>query len=79
MVLEKLVDPNSEDPGALVGGRDEESPSVPDDVEEEYLKGCLVDFLTESVSFKRKIFGRGKRIDCGGPLLIHFRPKQLLK
>ncbi|KAI5676077.1 hypothetical protein M9H77_07027 [Catharanthus roseus] len=46
LVLETPVDPDSEDPGALVGESDEESSLVPEDMEEELLEGCLVDFST---------------------------------
>lgn len=65
MVLETPVDPDSEDPGALVGESDEESSLVPEDMEEELLEGCLVDFSTWSVHYKIKRSSWGKRIDYG--------------
>lgn len=44
-------------------GEDREGPMVPEGVEKKHSEGCLVDFPTWSVSFKRKRSDRRKRIN----------------
>lgn len=39
---------------------------APEGTEGEHLEGCSVKFPTWTISFKRKRFDRGKRIDYGG-------------
>lgn len=46
LVLETLGAPDDEDPKTPVVGEDGEGPMVPEEVEEEHLEACLVDFLT---------------------------------
>lgn len=45
-------------------GKDD--PLVPEEVEEENFESCRVDFLTWSVSFRRKRSHKGERIDYEG-------------
>lgn len=79
LVPEKPVAPNGEDPEALVVGEDEESLLVLEEMVTDHLEGCFMDFLTWSVSFKRRRSNRSKRIDYGEAVADLFWSKTTLE
>ncbi|KAI5655074.1 hypothetical protein M9H77_32261 [Catharanthus roseus] len=63
VILEKPMTPGIGDPEAPMIGEDEEGLLVPEEIEEEHLEGCFVEFPTCTFSLKKKRSDQGKRID----------------
>lgn len=79
VILEKPTTLGIGDPEASTVGEDEKGLLAPEEIEEEHLEGCFVEFLTWTVNFKTKRSYHGKRIDYGGATADPFWIKMTLE